>query len=72
MPGGDHARGPEERADRIRQSESQRWSRDSLRHMERHLHEMEDHLRVLDEHLHHEEEEKERWHKEWDDHPGGD
>jgi hypothetical protein len=32
-----------------------------------HLREMEEHLRGLDEHLRHEEEESERWHRQWDD-----
>jgi hypothetical protein len=68
---GDRARGPEERAERIGQSESRRQIRARLRQMEGHLREMEGHLRALDEHLRHEEAESERWHREWDDPPGG-
>jgi hypothetical protein len=71
MAGADHNRGAEGRAERLRQSESRRQIGVRLRQMEGHLREMEGHLRALDEHLRSEEEESERWHREWDDPPGG-
>ncbi len=46
--------------------------RDHLRNIEGHLREMDGRLREVDQHLRHEEEESERWHKQWDDLPDGD
>jgi hypothetical protein len=64
---GDRGPEPEERAYRVQRQERLHRIRGNLRRMEANLREMDEHLRELDAHLRLEEEESERWHRNWDD-----